>query len=299
MNPLPSATTNYQLPTTNYTMRQRLHPVGVTLPSHGVFVLESRHAPGFTMAASRHDFLELFYVLDGAGEFAVGGRRQACGPGDVVVVPAGVFHRIADRPDGPLSLYGICVGAAVCGVDPDVAAVPPGRLAHAPLVARHVRDTLRLMLFEQTMARPGHRATVVGLTLQLLGLLARGAVERGTSRPAATTAADSLAAVRGYVDELPHRFFEPTDLDAAASSLGLSRRRFTALFRAVTGTTWLDHLTALRVDYAARLLRDGARSVTAVAFETGFEDLSSFYRVFKRRMGQPPNEWRAQARDRV
>jgi AraC-like DNA-binding protein/quercetin dioxygenase-like cupin family protein len=274
-------------------VQQRTSPVEVALPDYGVFVLESRHAPGFRMAASRHDFLEVFYVLDGAGTFAVGRRSDACSAGDLVVVPAGEPHRITDSPAGPLSLYAICAAPAVCRVEPGATVLPAGRLAHPDRVSGPVRDALRQMLFEQTMARPGHRATLVGLTLQILGLIVRGTASKTRTAPDTLPAStDSATAVRQYVEELTHHFFEPTHLDAAAAGLGLSRRRFTELFRSATGTTWLDHLTGLRVNYAAQLLRDTPRSVTAVAFESGFEDLSSFYRAFKKRMGSPPNEWR-------
>jgi hypothetical protein len=44
-------------------------PIEVALPDYGVFVLESHHAPGFRMTVQCHDFLEIFYVLDGSGAF--------------------------------------------------------------------------------------------------------------------------------------------------------------------------------------------------------------------------------------
>ena len=51
-------------------------------------------------------------------------------------------------------------------------------------------------------------------------------------------------------------------------------------------------MTQLRVEYAKRLLRETKRSVTAIAFECGFEELSNFYRAFKKHAQVPPLEWR-------
>jgi AraC-like DNA-binding protein/quercetin dioxygenase-like cupin family protein len=276
-------------------MHQRLRPVEVQLPDYGVFVLESHHAPGFRMAPSRHDFLEVFYVLRGTGTFTIAGRDYPGRPDNVLVVPAGRVHSITDDPARPMSLYGICLAPRVYQIEPGLSdALPAGPLVLNELLVPRIRADLRQLLFEQTLARAGHRLVLVGLALQLLGLLVRGRPvgSRTGPLPAVAPYSAHLPAVQRYVADLPQRFFEPSDLDHIAAALGMSRRRFTQLFRTVAGTSWLDYLTRLRMDYACQLLRQTQRSVVAVAFECGYEDLSSFYRVFKRHTGLPPKEWR-------
>src|SRR4051812_22253367 len=88
-------------------------PIPVALPPDGVFVFESYHRPGFHMAAQQHDFLELFYVLEGTGAFHLAGRACPCRRGDLIAVPPGFSHRIEDNPDGPLALYGVAVAPTV------------------------------------------------------------------------------------------------------------------------------------------------------------------------------------------
>jgi AraC family L-rhamnose operon regulatory protein RhaS len=279
--------------------RLRRRPVDVRMPAHGVFVLESHHGPGFTMAVSCHDFLEVFYVLRGSGRFTVAGESHKCAAGDVVVVPVGAHHRVEDDPDEPLSLYGMGVSPEVWRTEPDLLdRVPGGRLALSGVASERVRSDLRRLLYEQTLARPGSRAVIVGLTLQLLALLSRAGAREGGSPCAAWRAAGSghREAVERYAAELAQRFFEAADLESVASGLGMSRRRFTQLFREVTGSSWADHLGSLRVGHAVRLLRETDRSIVAIAFESGYEDLSSFYRAFKRQTGLPPDRWRRKQR---
>jgi AraC family L-rhamnose operon regulatory protein RhaS len=287
-----------QLPSSVSLLRER--PVEVVMPAHGVFLLESHHAATFRMEASSHEFLELFYVMDGTGSFLIDGQAHPCRAGDVMSVPVGRVHQIADEPARPLSLYGICVAPQVWEHEPTLAALlPAGRLNVDGQLVGEIRSSLRRMLFEQTLGRPLGRTAILGMTLQLLTTLARSHAseakrrERGLGHDPGAGAEDHRAMVRRYVDDLRREFFEPGDLDQAAARLGISRRRFTQLFRELTATSWSDHITTLRIDHACRLLAETGRSVPAIAFECGYEDLSSFYRAFKRRTNVPPSEWRS------
>lgn len=271
-------------------------PIPIALPPDGVFVFESHHRPGFSMALQQHDFLELFYVLDGAGAFHIAGRACPCRRGDLVAVTPGLSHRIEDNPAGPLALYGIAVAPSVWQDEPALFdRLPADRLPVGGLLAAKVRADLKRLLFEQTHARLGGRTLVLGLTLQLLALLARAVAFAEPIRRSGPSSTPYRQAVERYVAELPHRFLEATDLDAAAAELGISRRRFTQLFRQTTGSSWAVYLTQLRIDYACRLLRETSRSILSTAFECGYDDLSIFYRVFRRQTGMTPRAWREKA----
>jgi AraC family L-rhamnose operon regulatory protein RhaS len=268
-------------------MIPRRTPVPVELPPHGVFVWESHHDHGFRMPPERHPFAELFYVLDGSGVFHLDAAAHPCRAGDVVVAPPGTRHQIEDG-DHPLTLYGIGVATHLLAADPAaLAGLPAGRLATPGPASDRVRSGLRRLLFEQTSTRPGGRTLVVGLALQLVAELVRVGV---TPPPRENT--DHARVVGRFLAELADRFYEPVDTDRAAAELGLSRRSFTRLFRRAAGCSYAKYVERVRIDYACRLLRQTGRSVTTIAFECGFEDLSSFYRAFKRRKGAPPRQWR-------
>jgi AraC family L-rhamnose operon regulatory protein RhaS len=276
-------------------MQPRRSPVAVVLPPHGVYVWETQHAHGFTMDPESHPFAEVFYVLDGAGTFVLGPHAHRCGPGDVVVVPPDVVHRIEDR-DAPLTLYGIGVAREVLAHDLGPALrAQAGVLPGSRVLAGRVRAGLRRLLHEQTDTQTGSRALMVGLTLQLLALLARAAPP--TVAAAAATREAALAdanrrAVERFAAELAHRFYEPLRIDRVAADLGVSRRSFTRLFRSVVGCSFAEFVERVRVEYACRLLRGTARGILSIAFECGYEDLSSFYRAFKRHTRQAPGHWR-------
>lgn len=286
-------------------------PIAVTFAAAGIFVLESRHDRAFQMEDTAHDFLKVLLVFGGEGALVRGVRREVLESGALVLVPAGCRHRIEDVR--PLSLYAVCV-------KPGVLATLPGSarelgnvrvFAHATW-APDARGLIRQMLHEQTLRRAGGEALLLGLAWQLLGLVLRGAGRAGAEvgarggrgktgaalRVPTTLATLSKTRVAAYARELERTFFEERQIDAAAARQGLSRRRFTGLFREVAGDTWFNTVRALRLAHARRLLLETGRSVTSICYECGFEDVSNFYRAFRRAEQASPDAWRRKMADK-
>jgi len=89
---------------------------------------------------------------------------------------------------------------------------------------------------------------------------------------------------------------DPIDLESAASSVGISSFHFLRLFGEVLGVTPHQYLVRSRLRRAARMLADGGRSITEVALEVGFGDLSNFVRTFHRAAGVSPRGFRRASR---
>jgi len=75
---------------------------------------------------------------------------------------------------------------------------------------------------------------------------------------------------------------DPIDLESAAAETGLSPFHFLRLFARVLGVTPHQYLVRSRLRRAARLLAEVPRSVTDIAYDVGFGDLSNFVRSFHR-----------------
>jgi AraC family transcriptional regulator len=118
--------------------------------------------------------------------------------------------------------------------------------------------------------------------------------ERQRGRPEAA-ARDRRRAVEAalWIDASSH---EPIDLESAAAEAGLSPFHFLRLFSSVLGVTPHQYLIRSRLRRAARLLADDVRSITDIAFEVGFGDLSNFVRTFHRAAGVSPRIFRQAAK---
>jgi len=81
-------------------------------------------------------------------------------------------------------------------------------------------------------------------------------------------------------------------LSDVALSVDLSPFHFLRVFRRVTGTTPHQYLIGARIRLAARLLLDSDRSITEIAYDVGFQDLSNFVRTFHKVVGCSPRIYR-------
>lgn len=116
-------------------------------------------------------------------------------------------------------------------------------------------------------------------------------------RPARAGARERRRAVDAalWLDENAHRAI---DLEATARFAGLSSFHFLRSFASVIGVTPHQYLLRARLRRAARLLADGARPITEIAYAVGFGDLSNFVRTFRRAAGVSPRGFRRAARRR-
>ncbi|WDQ17385.1 helix-turn-helix domain-containing protein [Rhodopirellula sp. P2] len=271
------------------------------LPPWGVLVLESHHAPDFSMQWREHPFVKLVYFLSGAGTFHLADRPIEFSAGDVFVIAPHLRNRICDGEGTPSSLYAGCICENVLKAEPVTAArIASGKLSGGNRQTHFVASKLRRMVYTQNLASP---SCGIDMMIDAWRLL-RGVTDFDCSRkagnitamldPTGAEQATDVEIVQQYIDELQTSFLEATTIDAAANQLNLSRRTFTQLFRELTGTTWLRRVRELGIEHAKRLLQETDLPIASVAFESGFADLSTFYRRFTSMVGQSPAAYRQQ-----
>lgn len=82
-------------------------------------------------------------------------------------------------------------------------------------------------------------------------------------------------------------------LDEVSRHMSMSKSTFCAFFRKNTGSSFVSYLDGYRIDAACVMLtRDPSRSVSDICFETGFNSVSYFNRVFKKYKGVSPTVYR-------
>lgn len=133
--------------------------------------------------------------------------------------------------------------------------------------------------------------------IEFLQILHQLAVSRdyrllsSTSFAKARVASDSrrVTKAREYID---HHYKEEIRLGDLADLVGMTPTSFSRFFRLRTGKSVSDYIIDIRIGAATRLLVDSTTSIAEICYDCGFNNVSNFNRIFKKKKKCSPKEFR-------
>lgn len=87
-------------------------------------------------------------------------------------------------------------------------------------------------------------------------------------------------------------FAQPVSLEQIAEEFNYSPKYISNLVKAETGSSFTEYILDLRIEYAVEKLTKSNLEIKEIALQTGYNDLQYFYRVFKKRTGLTPSQYR-------
>lgn len=93
-------------------------------------------------------------------------------------------------------------------------------------------------------------------------------------------------------DYISNNYAETIKLEELAEMVGLTATSFSRFFRKLTGQTVSDYILDARLGNAIRNLVDTDKTISEICYEAGFNNLSNFNRLFKKKKGCCPQEFR-------
>ncbi|AEW00658.1 transcriptional regulator [Niastella koreensis] len=94
------------------------------------------------------------------------------------------------------------------------------------------------------------------------------------------------------LEYMNHNFDKPITLNEVARLANMSDAAFSRFFKQRTGNTFIDSLTEIRLGHASRMLIDTTQSIAEVAYHCGFNNISNFNRIFKKKKSCTPKDFR-------
>ena len=125
--------------------------------------------------------------------------------------------------------------------------------------------------------------------------------ELSKSREYRTLATSSYAKVEAESDSrrvlkvknfIAKNYMDEIRLATLADIAGMSPSSFSRFFKLRTGRNLSDYIIDMRLGYASRMLVDTSKGVAEICYDCGFNNLSNFNRIFKKKKGCSPSEFR-------
>jgi AraC-like DNA-binding protein len=110
-----------------------------------------------------------------------------------------------------------------------------------------------------------------------------------------TFQADYTDAMKKVIEYIMQHFQEKIQMKKLLSIANMSSTTFSVMFKKNYNMTFSEYVLKVRIGYACSLLTDDNRSISQVATDAGFENLSNFNRLFKKIKSVTPKEFKKKA----
>ena len=265
------------------------------------FYLVDRFKDRFTFPVHRHSEFELNFLTNCKGaRRIVGDSVETIGEFDLVLVGHGIEHGWEQHE---------CVSSNMREITIQFAE----DLLGDSLLGKKQLDKVRNMLTESsngivfplsTIMKAYSRLERLSKTdsgfnglLEFLALLNEIA-EAGNYR---LLASSSFASVEPACDSrrvqkvqefIESNYKQEIRLNTIASLVGMAPTAFSRFFKLRTGKSISDYIIDVRLGHASRLLVDSTTSIAEISYDCGFNNISNFNRIFKKKKGHSPKIFR-------
>jgi AraC-like DNA-binding protein len=237
----------------------------------------------------QHELMSIAAVLGGTFQYRSSSGSELLYPGSFLLGNAGACfecgheHGTGDR----------CVAFGFApSLFEEIAASAAGsasfRFKHPVLPSAAAMAPALVEIETRTVA--GKRVATEEFVIELAERVVRAA--SGFKIRAGTPSSRDQRRISDVLRFMDEHYGDELDLKRLANVACMSKYHFLRTFRKTVGSTPHQYLLDLRLRLAAVHLRISSESVSSVAANAGFGDLSTFYQRFRERFGKPPRSLR-------
>lgn len=227
-----------------------------------------------------HPHGELLYVTEGVIPITVDGKSHLLKAGEIAVLFPYLTHSYESAPEA---------SALILLFDPRETAFDNTLLTRKPVCCHTDGAALQpLMDRAVEMAMRDRPKTAMAYTNALLGEL----LERLPLEPHSGPSGDMTVQLLSYCAE---HFAENITVSSLATKLYISESYVSKLFSRQLGCSCREHINNLRIHKAQNLLANTDLSIGQVMTQCGFQNQSSFNRIFREICGVSPRAYRKNA----
>lgn len=260
-----------------------------------LYISSAKYGGDWHSVQHTHNCSELFYVIEGQGQFLIETQTYPVSVNDLVIVNPNVLHTEISLNASPLRYI-------VLGVEglELTATAEDSNTNFCIINFKNIRDTilhyLQNMLSEIEHQRPGHEIICQDLMEILIVLLGRQTNFSTMLTPVSKKTSRLCSLAKRYIDS---HYQENIALDQLAEVCHVSKYHLAHAFTEEYGVSPINYLISKRLEEAEHLLRTTDFSLSLISNTTGFSSSSYFAQIFRKQKGMSPTEFRKHSRQQT
>lgn len=278
-----------------------LHEI-TPLGDYEFLYIADRHKKEFTYPLHHHNILELNFVEHGAGaRRVVGDSSEVIGDLDLVLITGGDLEHVWEQHQCTSEdIHEVTLQFDLNFSDTSIFATNPFRsikfmLDNARKGLAFPEDAIRKVrsrIISISSITDGWQASME--LLQILHELsecpdARTLASSAYAKVIVESDSRRVLKVKEYISK---NYMDEIRLSTLADLVGMTPTSFSRFFHLHTGKSLSEYIIDIRLGYATRELVDTINSIKEISFCCGFNNLSNFNRIFRKRKGCSPSEFR-------
>ena len=249
-----------------------------------------------------HPEYELTYILDGSGKRYVGSHMEDFAPGDLVLLGPNLPHcwkLVSDDPgQARASAIVVQFDGGFLGED----FFNKNELQHIKKLFQ--KSACGISFHSATRSVVTHQLQVLSKEKNnfklLIGVL-EALQKLASTNDYVLLDQNMMIAERSVAEQerinpvfayLVENFRQPVSLDVAAGIAHMTTNAFCKYFKKITRKTFMETIIEYRLNYAIQQLVQTDKPISDISYESGFGDVSHFYKMFKVKMGLSPLNYR-------
>ena len=248
-----------------------------------------------------HKEMEIIYVVNGCGTVTVQTTRYNLRAGDIILVQPETLHAIEQLDHQHMEYFNILFDfnllendASHCYIHYlkpiyERTKIVPIYLQPGDALSTRITPHLEYLVENRRQKFSGDELMVKSNLYAIVHYINAFCTETNDLSLRIEGNYNKIKEVITYVHT---HYAEKLTVEDAASRINYSANYFSKLFHELTGVSFIQYVINYRLDVASEMLTKTNMSITEVAEETGFRNLSYFTRTFKAKFGDSPQAYR-------
>lgn len=257
-----------------------------------------------------HEYMEMIYVVKGNAQVGINGRQLKLTQSDIIFLNSRAIHCTDDLTPGETLCFVVCFYPEM--IKSSYSSSMEVQYINRFLGCFHDGNEYRIIRKEDKEGELpvilknmyqvyqkkdiGYELDVKGYFYQMISAMIRGGYINIHQIASEKDYSAEFDSVLKYIDT---HYMEKVDLTLLSNKMDFSYHYFSKLFKKVVGKSFKQYLDYVRVTTAEKLILDEDMNITEAARSVGIDDITCFYRIYKRVRGYSPSDFKRSIKKEV